>query len=117
MKKFIFIFMFLMIIVMITTSINVIGVLNGSDSILKTNNSPTISSTVEPTSPQTNSSIIGKNRYTVVLDTGHGGKTPGPIGPKGTLEKDVALAVMLKVGKILEKKDFNVIYIRKDYSV
>ena len=117
MKKFIFIFMFLMITVMITTSINVIGILNGSDSILKTNNSPTISSTVEPTSPQTNSSIIGKNRYTVILDAGHGGKAPGSIGPKGTLEKDVALAVTLKVGKILEEKGYNVICIRKDDNI
>jgi len=109
--------MFLMITVMITTSINVIGILNGSDSILKTNNSPTISSTVEPTSPQTNSSIIGKNRYTVILDAGHGGKAPGSIGPKGTLEKDVALAVTLKVGKILEEKGYNVICIRKDDNI
>ncbi len=51
----------------------------------------------------------------VVIDPGHGGKDPGAIGVTGTKEKDVTLAVALKLGKLLEKNmpDVKVIYTRK----
>jgi len=39
----------------------------------------------------------------VVLDPGHGGHDPGAIGPKGLMEKDVTLAIALKIKRILEK--------------
>ncbi len=103
--------------VIIITSIDILSVLNSSDSILKIKNPSIISSTIEPTFSTPNLSNARKNRYTVVLDAGHGGKDPGSIGPAGTFEKDVALVVTLKVGKILEKKGFNVIYIRKDDNI
>ncbi|UGS22490.1 N-acetylmuramoyl-L-alanine amidase family protein [Flavobacterium channae] len=52
-------------------------------------------------------------KFKVVLDAGHGGKDPGAV-KNGVKEKDVALAVVLKIGKILEKnKDIEVIYTRK----
>ncbi len=51
--------------------------------------------------------------FVVVLDAGHGGKDPGNIG-NGFKEKDIALNVILEIGKILEKADgIEVIYTRK----
>ena len=55
--------------------------------------------------------------FTVVLDAGHGGKDPGNLGTgryKET-EKQVALAVTLKLGKYLEENltDVKVVYTRK----
>ncbi|MCE3281018.1 MAG: N-acetylmuramoyl-L-alanine amidase [Bacteroidetes bacterium] len=51
---------------------------------------------------------------TVVIDAGHGGKDPGCHGTKHK-EKDVALAVALKLGKYIEDnmKDVRVVYTRK----
>ena len=51
---------------------------------------------------------------TVVIDAGHGGKDPGCHGSKYK-EKDIALAVALKLGKYIEDnmKDVKVIYTRK----
>lgn len=62
--------------------------------------------------------IAQNNFFTVVLDPGHGGKDPGTIGTKRyktIFEKDIVLAVALKVGKILENEipDIKVIYTRK----
>jgi N-acetylmuramoyl-L-alanine amidase len=52
---------------------------------------------------------------TVVIDAGHGGKDPGTSGPGKTNEKDVALAVALKLGELIKKNfpDVNIIYTRK----
>ena len=51
---------------------------------------------------------------TIVLDAGHGGKDPGTHGKK-TKEKDVVLAVVLRVGKLLKAKypDMKIIYTRR----
>ncbi len=51
----------------------------------------------------------------IVVDAGHGGKDPGTIGVGGTREKDVALGVALKLGRLLEQKmkDVKVVYTRK----
>lgn len=59
-----------------------------------------------------------QKKFTVVLDAGHGGKDIGATrkySDLGTvMEKDVTLAIILKLGKLLEKnKDFKVIYTRK----
>lgn len=52
-------------------------------------------------------------KFTVVLDAGHGGKDPGN-SHHGFIEKNIALGVVLKIGKILEKNpEINVIYTRK----
>lgn len=53
-------------------------------------------------------------KFTVVLDAGHGGHDPGNLG-NGFLEKNIALRIVLEAGKILEKNpDIKVIYTRKD---
>lgn len=52
-------------------------------------------------------------KFTVVLDAGHGGKDTGA-HYHGKMEKDANLDVTLKVGKILEQNpNINVIYTRK----
>ena len=51
----------------------------------------------------------------VVIDAGHGGKDPGAVG-KTKKEKDIVLAVALKVGEYIQNnyKDVKVIYTRTD---
>jgi len=51
----------------------------------------------------------------VVIDAGHGGKDTGAIGPNGTYEKDVALAVSKRLYKILkDSPDFVPVMSRYD---
>ncbi len=53
------------------------------------------------------------NKFTIVLDAGHGGKDPGN-SYHGYVEKDIALKTTLKVGEYLEhEKDFEVVFTRK----
>ncbi|WKS95104.1 N-acetylmuramoyl-L-alanine amidase family protein [Riemerella columbina] len=59
-----------------------------------------------------------QKKFTIVLDAGHGGSDFGANRKYSDLghviEKDIALAVTLKLGALLEKnKDFKVIYTRK----
>lgn len=59
----------------------------------------------------------GDNEYklkTVVIDAGHGGKDPGSVG-KRTTEKEIALAIALKLGNYIEQnlEGVKVIYTRK----
>jgi len=55
----------------------------------------------------------GSRIRTVVIDAGHGGKDPGALG-KHSREKDITLAVALKVGRYIQQnlKDVKVIYTR-----
>lgn len=46
---------------------------------------PPVAPTPKPQKPQ--------RERVVVIDPGHGGKDPGAVGPKGTLEKEVVLAI------------------------
>ena len=59
-------------------------------------------------------SIYAQNeKFVVVLDAGHGGHDPGNRG-NGYKEKDIALKIVLDVGKQLEMhKDIKVVYTRK----
>ncbi|MGM0588363.1 MAG: N-acetylmuramoyl-L-alanine amidase family protein [Bacteroidota bacterium] len=52
----------------------------------------------------------------VVIDAGHGGRDPGSIGYRGVKEKDVTLAVALKLGNYIKKylPDVKVVYTRDD---
>ncbi|HRV55206.1 MAG TPA: N-acetylmuramoyl-L-alanine amidase [Mangrovimonas sp.] len=52
-------------------------------------------------------------KFVVVLDAGHGGKDSGNLG-SGFKEKDIALNIVLGIGKELEKNpDIKVVYTRK----
>ena len=56
-----------------------------------------------------------KSVKTLVIDAGHGGDKPGTVGKKSK-EKDIALAVALKFGTLVQQNfsDVRVIYTRKD---
>lgn len=56
------------------------------------------------------------DRYTVVLDAGHGSPDGGAVGPAGTLEKDINLAVVLKLQEVLESRGASVILTRESDS-
>ena len=61
---------------------------------------------------------LPKKKFTVVLDAGHGGKDPGKVAKVGKnqyFEKDVALKMVLLIGKALsENHNINVVYTRDD---
>jgi N-acetylmuramoyl-L-alanine amidase len=52
-------------------------------------------------------------KITVVIDPGHGGRDGGAVGDDGTLEKNLNLAVALKLKAILESADIHVIMTRE----
>jgi N-acetylmuramoyl-L-alanine amidase len=55
------------------------------------------------------------NFNVLVIDAGHGGKDSGTLGVDGVCEKDVNLAVALKLGNYIQQqmKDVKVVYTRK----
>lgn len=52
----------------------------------------------------------------IVLDAGHGGKDAGAVGTNGYYEKQAALGIVLKLGKLIEKEmpGVKVVYTRHD---
>ena len=58
-------------------------------------------------------SVEMNQKQVIVVDCGHGGMDPGMIGIDGLKEKDVNLAIGLKVKSALEKKDFQVVMTRE----
>ena len=60
---------------------------------------------------------LGLKLQRVVLDAGHGGIDPGSDGLTGLVEKELALDVTLRLGRLLEQRtDLEVLYTRKDDS-
>ncbi len=55
--------------------------------------------------------------FVVVLDPGHGGEDPGAIGPAGTYEKDVVLAIALKAKALLEQDPRIVVLMTREEDV
>lgn len=51
---------------------------------------------------------------TVVIDPGHGGIDPGKVGARGSLEKDLNLAISLKLQDCLLEKGYRVVLTRED---
>ncbi|MDR2891348.1 MAG: N-acetylmuramoyl-L-alanine amidase [Alistipes sp.] len=58
---------------------------------------------------------VGDKSFTVVLDPGHGGRSPGAVGG-GVLEKEINLQIALALGALIEKNapDVAVVYTRRD---
>jgi N-acetylmuramoyl-L-alanine amidase len=52
-------------------------------------------------------------QYTVIIDAGHGGKDLGAIAADGTTEKDLALAIALKVKSINNNPNINILLSRE----
>ncbi|MFZ5442204.1 MAG: N-acetylmuramoyl-L-alanine amidase [Myxococcota bacterium] len=57
---------------------------------------------------------LGLKVRRVVVDAGHGGHDTGAIGPKGTREKDVSLAIAKKLAARLEAAGLEVVLTRDD---
>jgi N-acetylmuramoyl-L-alanine amidase len=55
---------------------------------------------------------VPRNRYTVVIDPGHGGPDPGAVGIGGLRETDVVLDVSLQVAQLLQAKGVKVLLTR-----
>ncbi len=53
-------------------------------------------------------SITAKNLGLIVLDAGHGGLDPGKVGINDALEKDINLAIVLKLKPLLEEYGFTI---------
>lgn len=54
------------------------------------------------------------NNPIIVIDAGHGGSDPGKVGVGGTKEKDINLMIALRVQKLLEAQDIQVIMTREE---
>jgi N-acetylmuramoyl-L-alanine amidase len=65
--------------------------------------------------PQKDTDVDGVK--TIVLDAGHGGKDPGATGITGVLEKDVVLAITLKVRDLLKKQNKLKLLLTRDTDV
>ncbi len=55
-----------------------------------------------------------KSVFTIIIDPGHGGKDPGTTGTTGVLEKNLNLAIALKLKELITEKydDINVVLTR-----
>lgn len=64
------------------------------------------------------SALAGERIQTIVIDAGHGGEDGGATGISKTTEKDINLAIALKLQKLLEASGFRVVMTRStDISV
>ncbi|MDE7200806.1 MAG: N-acetylmuramoyl-L-alanine amidase [Lachnospiraceae bacterium] len=54
------------------------------------------------------------SEITIVVDAGHGGIDPGKIGINNALEKDINLAIALKLARNLRENGINVVMTRTD---
>jgi N-acetylmuramoyl-L-alanine amidase len=57
---------------------------------------------------------LGLKVRRVVIDAGHGGHDTGTVGRGGTAEKNVALAVALRLGRVLTDEGLEVVFTRED---
>lgn len=55
--------------------------------------------------------------FVVVLDPGHGGEDPGAVGPGGTYEKDVVLAIAHRTRQLLEQDSRVVVFMTREEDV
>lgn len=65
-----------------------------------------------------NKTILEERKKTIIcIDPGHGGYDKGTESATGILEKNITLDVALKLGDILEKNNFKVVYTRNNDEV
>ena len=63
-------------------------------------------------------STEGSNQKSIIIDAGHGGEDGGAVGSEGTIEKDINLAIALKLESLLEASGHKVIMTReKDTAI
>lgn len=58
-----------------------------------------------------------EDAITIILDAGHGGYDSGSIANDGTQEKDITLAITMKIGAYLEDAGCHVVYTREQDDV
>ncbi|MCB0326973.1 MAG: N-acetylmuramoyl-L-alanine amidase [Bdellovibrionales bacterium] len=75
---------------------------------------PVASDVVLLPAPKANSR---KKSYTIIIDPGHGGKHPGAIGPRGTMEKHVVLGIAKRVRDLLKKTTSHHILMTREKDV
>lgn len=69
--------------------------------------SPSLPSGIPASKPQTKGEIattLSAQPIKIVLDAGHGGEDPGAIGPNGTHEKDINLAIVKELEKLFKEQ-------------
>jgi len=60
-------------------------------------------------------SASSQKKKLIILDAGHGGDDPGAIGPNGTKEKDINLAIVFELKRLFEEDgEYNVLLTRMD---
>ena len=64
--------------------------------------------------PQAFPASAEAEKYTVILDAGHGGEDSGTIGANGCLEKDINLSLVGLIGEEFIAQGWNVIYTRTE---
>lgn len=67
--------------------------------------------TVQPSASGTAPSE--QTSYTIILDAGHGGEDGGAVGKNGLAEKDINLAIALKLKELLREKGVSVLLTRE----
>jgi len=65
-------------------------------------------------SPQTPRPATRARPILIALDPGHGGEDPGAIGPRGTREKDVVLAIAQRLKKLIDAQPNMRSYLTRD---
>lgn len=58
------------------------------------------------------SETANQKKLCIVIDAGHGGSDPGKVGVNGALEKDINLALALRLKELLEQKKIRVVLTR-----
>lgn len=56
----------------------------------------------------------GEDKVIIVIDPGHGGRDPGKVGVNNALEKDINLAISLRLKDLLELNNIHVIMTRTE---
>ena len=80
-------------------------------------NNPSSSETESVSETATEENITKKELPLLVLDAGHGGFDPGKVGVNGELEKDINLAIVFKLQKLLEEQGFSVALTRDSDTI
>lgn len=58
--------------------------------------------------------VVQEKQKVIVVDPGHGGEDPGKVGINDSLEKEINLAISLKLKELLEKEGYKVVLTRED---
>lgn len=78
---------------------------------------PTVQGQIAPATPRAPSSTprrSGSRPILIAIDPGHGGEDPGAIGPRGTREKDIVLAIGRQLRDIINSKPNMRAYMTRD---